>query len=153
MSLQKTGQPSHPDLTSGTSSLRDPSARDAPKPGPTAGSSSVPPVPQDYPSSAPYSGHHASHSSVPPLAPPSSAMSTPSTPSQTQARATPPQPLRPAEGGARDAFKLTCHQCSKEFSTKPVLFNYQVRKPAHINKCSNHDGGSTNETFFCRVEC
>ncbi|XP_028994421.1 zinc finger MYM-type protein 4-like isoform X2 [Betta splendens] len=125
---RKSGHPSHPDSTSKTSSpLRDPSSTDPPKPGPTAGSNSVPPIPQDYPSSVPYSGYHPSHSSVPPLVPPSSATSTPSTPGQTQARATPAQPPKPAEGGVSDASKLTCHQCSKQFNTKPVLFSHQGR--------------------------
>lgn len=134
MSLQKSGHPSQPDLTNGTSSLRGPSVRDATKPGPSAGASSVPPVPQNYPSSVPYSGHHPSHSSVPPLVPPYPAMSSPSTPGQAQTRATPAQPLKPAEPGPSDASKLTCHQCSKQFNTKPLLFSHQVRSTGRINK-------------------
>ncbi|XP_045918869.1 zinc finger MYM-type protein 4 isoform X3 [Micropterus dolomieu] len=118
---RKSGQTSQPDLLNGTSSLRDPSLRDAPKPGPSAGASSVPPIPQDYPSSVPYPGHHPSHTSVPPLVP------SPSVPGQAQARALAVQPLKPAEGGPSDTSKLTCHQCSKHFDIKPVLFSHQGR--------------------------
>uniref|UniRef100_A0A4W6FBU1 TRASH domain-containing protein n=1 Tax=Lates calcarifer TaxID=8187 RepID=A0A4W6FBU1_LATCA len=108
-------------LSNGTSSLRDPSLKDAPKPGPSAGASSVPPIPQDYPSSVPYPGHHPSHTSVPPLVPPYPAMSSPSVPGQAQAKAPSGQPLKPTEGGHGDASKLTCHQCSKQFNTKPLV--------------------------------
>ncbi|XP_040916228.1 zinc finger MYM-type protein 4 isoform X2 [Toxotes jaculatrix] len=124
---RKSGHPSQPDLTNGTSSLRDPSIRDAPKPGPSAGASSVPPIPQENSSSVPYPGHHPSHTSVPPLVPPYPAMSSPSVPGQVQARAPTGQPLKPTEGGLSDASKLTCHQCSKQFSTKPLLFSQQGR--------------------------
>uniref|UniRef100_A0A8C2XL09 TRASH domain-containing protein n=1 Tax=Cyclopterus lumpus TaxID=8103 RepID=A0A8C2XL09_CYCLU len=97
----------------------------APKPGPSAGASSVPPIPQDHPSSVPYQGHHHSHTSVPPLVPPCPANSSPSVPGQAQARTPAGQPLKPAEGGPTDTSKLTCHQCSKQFNTKPLLFSLQ----------------------------
>lgn len=131
--LQKSGHTSQPDLTNGTSSPRDPSLRDAPRPGPSAGASSVPPIPQDYPSSVPYPSHHPSNTSVPPLVPPYPAMSSPSVPGQAQARASPGQPLKPAEGGPSDTSKLTCYQCSKQFNIKPLLFSYQV---SHIQTLS-----------------
>ncbi|XP_044230878.1 zinc finger MYM-type protein 4 isoform X1 [Thunnus albacares] len=124
---RKSGHASQADMTNGTSSPRDPSLRDAPRPGPSAGASSVPPIPQDYPSSVPYPGHHPSNTSVPPLVPPYPAMSSPSVPGQAQARAPPSQPLKPAEGGPSDASKLTCHQCSKQFNIKPLLFSHQGR--------------------------
>ncbi|XP_026155953.1 zinc finger MYM-type protein 4-like isoform X2 [Mastacembelus armatus] len=124
---RKSGHPSQSDLTNGTASLRDHSVKDVPKPGPSAGASSVPPIPQDCPSSVPYSGHHPSHTSVPPLVPPYPAMSSPSIPGQTQARAPSGQPQKPAEGGHSDTTKLTCHQCSKQFNTKPLLFSNQGR--------------------------
>lgn len=133
LSLQKSGHPYQPDLANGTSSLKGPSVRDATKPGPSAGASSVPPVPQNYPSSVPCSGHHPGHSSVPPLVPPCPTMSSPSTPGQVQNRATPAQPLKPAEPGPSEAAKLTCHQCSKQFNTKPLLFSHQVSSTGHIN--------------------
>ncbi|XP_030615048.1 zinc finger MYM-type protein 4 isoform X2 [Archocentrus centrarchus] len=128
--FRKSGHTSQPDLTNGASSLRDPSIRDAPKPGPSAGASSVPPVPQDYPSSVPYPGHHPSHTSVPPLVPPHPAISSPSVPGQTQAG----HPLKPAEGQPGDASKLTCHQCSKQFNTKPLLFSHQGRISVFCSK-------------------
>ncbi|XP_033991087.1 zinc finger MYM-type protein 4 isoform X2 [Trematomus bernacchii] len=107
---RKSGNTSQPDLTNGTPALRDPKA------GPSAGASSVPPLPQDHPSSVAFPGHHPSHTSVPPLEPPSQA------PAKTPAV----QPMKPAEGGPKDISKLTCHQCSKEFSTKPLLFSHQA---------------------------
>uniref|UniRef100_A0A3P8RPA7 TRASH domain-containing protein n=1 Tax=Amphiprion percula TaxID=161767 RepID=A0A3P8RPA7_AMPPE len=122
---RKSGHTSQPDLTNGTSSLRDSSVREAPKAGPSAGASSVPPVPQDYPSSAPYPGHHPSHTSVPPLVTPYPPMSSPSVPGQAQAKPPPSQPQKPAESGAADIAKLTCHQCSKQFNGKPLLFSHQ----------------------------
>ncbi|XP_044023735.1 zinc finger MYM-type protein 4-like isoform X3 [Siniperca chuatsi] len=124
---RKSGHTSQPDLINGTSSLRDPSFRDVPKPGPSAGASSVPPIPQDCPSSVPYPGHHPSHTSVPPLVPPYPAMSSPSVPGQAQARAPAGQPPKPAEGGPSNTSKLTCHQCSKHFNIKPQLFSHQGR--------------------------
>ncbi|XP_059209929.1 zinc finger MYM-type protein 4 isoform X2 [Centropristis striata] len=124
---RKSGNTSQPDLTNGTSVQRDSSLREGPKPGPSAGASSVPPIPQDYPSSVPYPGHHPSHSSVPPLVNPYTAMSSPSVPAQAQAKAPADQPLKPAEGEASDPSKLTCHQCSKQFNMKPLLFSHQGR--------------------------
>ncbi|XP_028251240.1 zinc finger MYM-type protein 4-like isoform X2 [Parambassis ranga] len=122
-----SGNNSQPDLTNGTSSLRDHSVKDAPKPGPSAGASSVPPIPQDYPSSAPYAGNHPSHTSVPPLVPPYTAMSSPSVPGQAQTRMPASHSVKPAEAGSGDSSKLTCHQCSKSFSSKPLLFSHQGR--------------------------
>ncbi|XP_063764932.1 zinc finger MYM-type protein 4 isoform X2 [Eleginops maclovinus] len=108
--FRKSGDISQPDLPNGTPVLRDPKA------GPSAGTSSVPPLPQDHPYSVAYPGHHPSYTSVPPLVPPSQA------PAETPTG----QPLKPAEGGPKNASKLTCHQCSKEFSTKPLLFCHQA---------------------------
>ncbi|XP_053192108.1 zinc finger MYM-type protein 4 [Scomber japonicus] len=124
---RKSGHASQADITNGTASPRDPSLRDAPRPGPSAGASSVPPIPQDYPSSVPYPGHHPSNTSVPPLVPPYSAMSSPSVPGQAQARAPSSQPQKPADGGSSEASKLTCHHCIKQFNIKPLLFSYQGR--------------------------
>ncbi|KAM9354882.1 zinc finger MYM-type protein 4-like [Pholidichthys leucotaenia] len=119
--FRKSGHASQPELTNGTSSVRDPALRDAPKQGLSAGASSVPPTPQDYPSSVPY--HHPSHSSVPPLVPPHPAISSPSVPAQGQVG----QPLKPAESRSGDSSRLTCHQCSKQFTSKPLLFCHQGR--------------------------
>lgn len=129
---QKSGITSQPDLINGTSVLKEPSIKEAPKPGPSAGASSVPPVPQGHPSSVPYQAHHLSHTSVPPLVPPYPTMSSPSVPGQAQARAPAGPPLKPAEVGLSDTSKLTCHQCSKRFNTKPLLFSHQVRNTAHM---------------------
>ncbi|XP_071327127.1 zinc finger MYM-type protein 4-like isoform X2 [Trachinotus anak] len=149
---RKSGHPSQPDLTNGISSLRDPSIRDTPKPGPSAGASSVPPIPQDYPSSVPYQGHHPSHTSVPPLVPPYPAMSSPSVPGQAQARAPPGQPQKPTEGGHSDASKLTCHQCSKQFNTKPLLFSHQSRISMFCSKtCCEQYKSQKNILALC--EC
>uniref|UniRef100_G3PGR1 TRASH domain-containing protein n=1 Tax=Gasterosteus aculeatus aculeatus TaxID=481459 RepID=G3PGR1_GASAC len=120
-----SGITSQPDLINGTSVLKEPSIKEAPKPGPSAGASSVPPVPQGHPSSVPYQAHHLSHTSVPPLVPPYPTMSSPSVPGQAQARAPAGPPLKPAEVGLSDTSKLTCHQCSKRFNTKPLLFSHQ----------------------------
>ncbi|XP_026210496.1 zinc finger MYM-type protein 4 isoform X3 [Anabas testudineus] len=148
--FRRSGYPSQPDLTNGTSSLRDLSVRDAPKPGPSAGASSVPPVPQDYPSSVPYSGNHLSHSSVPPLVPPCPSMSSPSIPGQAQTRATPAQPLKPAEAGPSDASKLTCHQCSKQFNTKPLLFSHLGRISMFCSKtCCDQYKTQKNILVLC----
>ncbi|XP_040055245.2 zinc finger MYM-type protein 4-like isoform X2 [Gasterosteus aculeatus] len=122
---RKSGITSQPDLINGTSVLKEPSIKEAPKPGPSAGASSVPPVPQGHPSSVPYQAHHLSHTSVPPLVPPYPTMSSPSVPGQAQARAPAGPPLKPAEVGLSDTSKLTCHQCSKRFNTKPLLFSHQ----------------------------
>lgn len=131
--LQKSDYTSQLNPTNGTSSLRDPSDKDVPKPGPSAGTSSVPPVPQDFSSSVPYPGHHPSHTSVPPLVPPSSATSSPTVPTQAQARSPPDQP-KPAEDRLDDTPKVTCHHCSKQFNTKPLLLSRQVKK----KKSSRH---------------
>ncbi|XP_062253798.1 zinc finger MYM-type protein 4-like isoform X3 [Platichthys flesus] len=124
---RKTGHPAQPDLTNGTFSLRDPSIRDAVKLGPSAGASSVPPIPQDYPSSVPYPGHHPSHTSVPPVVPPYMAKSSPSVPGQALTGVPPGQSSKTTEGGHIDTSILTCHQCSKHFSNKPTLFSHQGR--------------------------
>ncbi|XP_023287336.1 zinc finger MYM-type protein 4-like [Seriola lalandi dorsalis] len=149
---RKSGHPPQPDLTNGTFSLRDPSIRDAPKPGPSVSASSVPPIPQDYPSSVPYQGHHPSHTSVPPLVPPYPAMSSPSVPGQAQARAPPGQPQKPTEGGHSDISKLTCHQCSKQFNTKPLLFSHQGRISMFCSKtcCEQY---KTQKNILALCEC
>uniref|UniRef100_A0A3B4Z1P8 TRASH domain-containing protein n=1 Tax=Stegastes partitus TaxID=144197 RepID=A0A3B4Z1P8_9TELE len=131
---RKSGHTSPPDLTNGTSSLRDASIRDAPRAGPSAGASSVPPIPQDYPSSVPYPGHHPSHTSVPPLVTPYQAMSSPSVPGQAQAKPPPGQPQKPADCELGDISKLTCHQCSKQFNSKPLLFSHQGRISVFCSK-------------------
>ncbi|KAF7665300.1 hypothetical protein LDENG_00144680 [Lucifuga dentata] len=120
---RKTGHPSQPDMINGTSSLRDPYSQDTPKPGTSVGASSVPPNPQESPSSVLHPGHHPNHTSVPPLVPPNQTMSSSLFPGQIQAKA----PLKPAEGGASETSRLTCHQCSKQFSTKPLLLSYNGR--------------------------
>uniref|UniRef100_A0A1A7YL86 TRASH domain-containing protein n=1 Tax=Iconisemion striatum TaxID=60296 RepID=A0A1A7YL86_9TELE len=121
--FRKSGHVLQPELTNGTSSLRDPPIKDAPRPAPSA--SSVPPVPQDYPSSVP--SHHSAHTSVPPLVPPSSVTSSPTVPGQVQAHSPPDETQKPTAGGVGDAVKVTCHQCSKPFNTKPLLFSHQGR--------------------------
>ncbi|XP_072220783.1 zinc finger MYM-type protein 4-like isoform X2 [Leuresthes tenuis] len=137
-------------LTNGTSSLRDSSIRDAPKPGPSAGASSVPPIAQDYPSSVLYPGHHPSHTSVPPLVPPYPGVSSPVVLGQAQARSPPDQPLKPADGGSGDAPKLTCYQCSKQFGTKPLLFSHQGRISMFCSKtCSEQYKTQKNILGFC----
>ncbi|XP_042356199.1 zinc finger MYM-type protein 4-like isoform X3 [Plectropomus leopardus] len=149
---RKTGNTSQPDLTNGTSVHKDSSLRDAPKPGPSAGASSVPPIPQDYPSSVPYPGHHHSHSSVPPLVPPYPAMSSPSVPGQVQARAPADKPLKPAEGGPSDSSKLTCHQCSNQINIKPLLFSHQGRISMFCSrKCCEQYKTQKNILIVC--EC
>ncbi|KAM8914597.1 zinc finger MYM-type protein 4-like [Spinachia spinachia] len=122
---RKSGITSQPDLINGTSVLKEPSIKEAPRPAPSAGASSVPSVPQGHPSPVPYQAHHPSHTSVPPLVPPYPTMSSPSFPGQAQARAPAGLPLKPAQGGPSDTSKLTCHQCSKLFNTKPLLLSHQ----------------------------
>ncbi|XP_014851193.1 PREDICTED: zinc finger MYM-type protein 4-like isoform X2 [Poecilia mexicana] len=131
--FRKSPPTSQPDLTNGTSSLRDLPSKDAPKSGPSTaangatGATSVPPIPQDYSSSVPYPGHHPSYTSVPPLVPPHSAVSTPSLPGQAHARSPLEQPVKPLEDGLSDAIALTCYQCNKQFSNKPLLITHQGR--------------------------
>uniref|UniRef100_A0A3B3UWP0 Zinc finger MYM-type protein 4-like n=1 Tax=Poecilia latipinna TaxID=48699 RepID=A0A3B3UWP0_9TELE len=131
--FRKSPPTSQPDLTNGTSSLRDLPSKDAPKSGPStaangaSGATSVPPIPQDYSSSVPYPGHHPSYTSVPPLVPPHSAVSTPSLPGQAHARSPLEQPVKPLEDGLSDAIALTCYQCNKQFSNKPLLITHQGR--------------------------
>ncbi|XP_054652059.1 zinc finger MYM-type protein 4-like isoform X1 [Dunckerocampus dactyliophorus] len=108
------------DLSNGKSSPRD-----ASRLGPSSRGSSVPPIPQDYPSSAPYPSHHGSNSSVPPLVPPPLAMTSTSVPGQAHPRTPPSQPLKAGEGGHSDTPKVTCHQCTKQFNTKPLLFGHK----------------------------
>ncbi|XP_061751745.1 zinc finger MYM-type protein 4 isoform X1 [Nerophis ophidion] len=111
------------DLMNGKSSPRDASRLL----GPSSRGSSVPPIPQDCSSSAPYPSHHGSNSSVPPLVPPSLAMTSTSIPGQAHPRTPPPQPLRAGEGGNSNSPKVTCHQCTKHFNIKPLLFGHQGR--------------------------
>ncbi|XP_029688571.1 zinc finger MYM-type protein 4-like [Takifugu rubripes] len=75
----------------------------------------------------PHQGHHPNHTSVPPLVPSCTALSFPSLPGQAQAKAPADVLQKPAEGGASDLSKLTCHQCNKQFTIKPVLFSHQGR--------------------------
>ncbi|XP_022057327.2 zinc finger MYM-type protein 4 isoform X4 [Acanthochromis polyacanthus] len=147
---RKSGHTSPPDLTNGTSSLRDSSVRDAPKAGPSAGASSVPPIPQDFPSSAPYPGHHPGHTSVPPLVTPFPPMGSPSVPGQAQAKPPPSQPQKPADSGAADISKLTCHQCVKQFNSKPLLFSHQGRISMFCSKtCCEQYKAQKNILALC----
>ncbi|XP_074547591.1 zinc finger MYM-type protein 4-like isoform X2 [Halichoeres trimaculatus] len=118
--FRKSGQIPPPDPINGTSALRDPSLREAPKSGPSVGASSVPPTPLEYP----HPGNHPSHSSVPPLVP-SYPSSSSSVPGQSQAKAPSGQPMKAAEAGLGDTPKLTCHQCSKQFNIKPLVLSHQ----------------------------
>uniref|UniRef100_A0A667ZTI6 TRASH domain-containing protein n=1 Tax=Myripristis murdjan TaxID=586833 RepID=A0A667ZTI6_9TELE len=111
-----------PDLMNGTSTFKDPSFRDVSRPGPSVGASSVPPLSKDFSSPMSYPGHHPSHTSVPPLLP-----SYPTVRGQALAKAPPGQHPKPGESSANDPSKLTCHQCSTQFSTKPLLFSHQGR--------------------------
>lgn len=135
--LQKSPPTPQPDLTNGTSPLRDPPSKDAPKLGPSTaangatGATSVPPIPQDYSSSVPYPGHHPSHTSVPPLVPHHSAVSTPTLPGQAQARSPAKQPVKPVEDGPSDPITLTCYQCNQQFNNKPLLLTHQVGDWSH----------------------
>ncbi|XP_076015505.1 zinc finger MYM-type protein 4-like [Genypterus blacodes] len=125
---RKMGPP--PDVTNGPTSLR------APRPGPSAGAGPVP-----------HPGHHPSHTSVPPLVPPPQTQSSPSAPGQLQAKAA---SLKPAEAGAQDASRLTCHQCSKHFSTKPLLFSQHGRISMFCSKaCSEQYKTQKNILGFC----
>ncbi|XP_077394442.1 zinc finger MYM-type protein 4-like isoform X2 [Festucalex cinctus] len=103
------------------------SPRDASRLGPSSRASSVPPIPQDYPSTAPYPSHHGGNSSVPPLVPPSLGLTSTSVPGQGHPRTPAAQSLKPAEGGPSESPKVTCHQCIKQFSTKPLLFGHKDR--------------------------
>uniref|UniRef100_A0A673C2N4 Zinc finger MYM-type protein 4-like n=1 Tax=Sphaeramia orbicularis TaxID=375764 RepID=A0A673C2N4_9TELE len=144
---RKSGHASQPDLTNGTSSQRDPSVRDASRPGPSAGGSSVP---QDYTSSVPYRGHHPSHTSVPPLAPPYSAISSPSAPGQGQARTPTSQHPYPVDLRSGDASKVTCHQCCRQFSSKPQLLSHQGRISMFCsNTCGEHYKTQKNILATC----
>ncbi|KAM3833892.1 LOW QUALITY PROTEIN: zinc finger MYM-type protein 4-like [Diretmus argenteus] len=149
---RKKGYTSPPDLTNGTSTLREPSLRDPLKPVPSAGASSVPPISQESSTSAVYPGHHPSRTSVPPLLPPCPSLSSPSGPGQVQARVPSGQHLKPGEGGTSDPSKLTCSQCSKQFSTKPLLFSYQGRIHMFCNKacCEQY---KTQRNILAVCEC
>ncbi|KAM4724197.1 LOW QUALITY PROTEIN: zinc finger MYM-type protein 4-like [Anableps anableps] len=156
--FRKSPPTSQPDLTNGTSSLRDPPSKDASKPGPStaangaSGATSVPPIPQDYSSSVPYPGHHLSHTSVPPLVPPHSAVSTPTLPGQAQARSPPDQPVKSVEDGLSDAITLTCCQCSKQFSNKPLLLTHQGRILLFCSK-SCCDQYNTQKNVLSMCDC
>ncbi|XP_068607968.1 zinc finger MYM-type protein 4-like [Brachionichthys hirsutus] len=142
--FRKSGHDSQPDLINGNLTPKD-----APKPGPSVGTSSVPPVPQNYPSSVPYQGHHPGHTSVPPLVPPFPAMSSPS-PGQAQLKVSAGQPLKAAEARPIGASKLTCHQCSKQFNIKPVLFSHQGRISMFCSKvCCEHYKTQKNILVVC----
>ncbi|XP_077477235.1 zinc finger MYM-type protein 4-like isoform X2 [Stigmatopora argus] len=116
--FRKTGHTGS-DLVNGKSSPRD-----APRLGPSSRASSVPPFPQDFPSSAPYSSHHGSNSSVPPLVPPPVSLTSTSAPGQDHPGTPAAQPMKMGEGGRGDP-KVSCHQCTKFFFTKPLLFGHQ----------------------------
>ncbi|XP_056152313.1 zinc finger MYM-type protein 4-like [Lampris incognitus] len=150
--FRKAMHNSKSDLTNGTptttssSSLRDLSHRDTLKMMPSGGTGPAPgSARQELSSSVSLPGRHPSHTSVPPLVPPYPVLSSPSpslSPSappgqaqiQTQSRLPPGQCLRPRDGGANDSSRLTCHQCVKQFITKPLLFSYQGRMSLF---CSN----------------
>ncbi|XP_057715372.1 uncharacterized protein LOC130930984 isoform X2 [Corythoichthys intestinalis] len=117
--FRKTGHTGS-DLMNGKSSPRD-----APRIGPTSRASSVPPFPQDYPSSAPCPSHHGSNSSVPPLVPPSVGLTSTSAPGQDHPRTPSSQPIKTGEGRLADSPKVSCHQCTKQILTKPLLFGHQ----------------------------
>ncbi|XP_068194738.1 zinc finger MYM-type protein 4 isoform X3 [Antennarius striatus] len=138
--FRKSAHSSQPDLINGALTFRESSPKDAPRPGPFAGASSVPPIPQNYPSSVPYQGHHPSHTSVPPLVPPCSAMSSPSTPGQAPLKAPGGQLLKAAEARPVSSSRLTCHLCNKQFSMKPVLFSHQGRISMFCSRvcCENY---------------
>lgn len=121
MLSQQSGQNSKPDPVNGISTHKDHYAPIQASP-----ATSVPPVPQD-PSSVPHQGPHVNHTSVPALVPPYTALSSPSVPGLAQAKAPADVLQKSAEGGPRDPSRLTCHQCSKQFNIKPVLFCHQVR--------------------------
>lgn len=81
--------------------------------------------------------------------PPCPAVSSPSIPGQSQARAPPAQPQKPTGEGHSDASKLTCHQCSKQFDTKPLLFSQQVRSiRSHISVCVGIDSPSSHLHYY-----
>ncbi|XP_056867750.1 zinc finger MYM-type protein 4-like isoform X2 [Takifugu flavidus] len=121
LTYRKSGHNSNSDLVNGISPCRDHSVLRQGSP-----ANSLPPVPQDL-SSTPHQGHHPNHTSVPPLVPSCTALSFPSLPGQAQAKAPADVLQKPAEGGASDLSKLTCHQCNKQFTIKPVLFSHQGR--------------------------
>ncbi|XP_077587739.1 zinc finger MYM-type protein 4-like isoform X2 [Stigmatopora nigra] len=118
--FRRTGHFVGADLLNGKSSPKD-----APRLGPSSRASSVPPFPQDFPSSAPYSSHHgSSNSSVPPLVPPPIALTSTSAPGQDRPGTPAAQPMKMGEGGRGDP-KVSCHQCTKLFFTKPLLFGHK----------------------------
>ncbi|XP_075879607.1 zinc finger MYM-type protein 4-like isoform X2 [Nelusetta ayraudi] len=95
------------ELTNGTSTLK--------RAGRSAGSGSVPAVPHDSPSSVPHQSHHPSHTAVPPLG------------NQEQSKARAPAGHLLKEGGSVDPSRLTCHQCIRQFISKPLLLCHQGR--------------------------
>uniref|UniRef100_A0A3Q3DB84 TRASH domain-containing protein n=1 Tax=Hippocampus comes TaxID=109280 RepID=A0A3Q3DB84_HIPCM len=127
---------------------------DASRLGPSSRASSVPPIPQDYPSSAPYPSHHGSNSSVPPLVPPSLGLTSTSVPGQGHPRTPTALSVKPAEGGPNDGPKVTCHQCTKQFITKPLLFGHKVRQllfPQHLHHLNS--GTVDQISVFCSMVC
>uniref|UniRef100_A0A8C5E822 Zinc finger MYM-type protein 4-like n=1 Tax=Gouania willdenowi TaxID=441366 RepID=A0A8C5E822_GOUWI len=111
------------ELTNGTPSLKDPVLTDAPKMGLSSEDSSIPSSHIDSQSSLTYQGSHPSQTSVPPLVSPYTATFSQSLQGQTQTRP-PSQSQKPAVGGSSDGPKVTCHQCFKQFNTKPLLFSH-----------------------------
>ncbi|XP_028293471.1 zinc finger MYM-type protein 4-like isoform X2 [Gouania willdenowi] len=120
---RKTSHASQSELTNGTPSLKDPVLTDAPKMGLSSEDSSIPSSHIDSQSSLTYQGSHPSQTSVPPLVSPYTATFSQSLQGQTQTRP-PSQSQKPAVGGSSDGPKVTCHQCFKQFNTKPLLFSH-----------------------------
>ncbi|CAJ1074037.1 zinc finger MYM-type protein 4-like isoform X2 [Xyrichtys novacula] len=148
--FRKSGQIPPQEPINGTSPLRDVSFREASKSGLSVGVSSVPPIPQEQPSSVPHPGHHPSHTSVPPLASSYPAMSSPSVPGQPQVKASTSHPVKLSEGGSGDISKLTCHQCSRQFKMKPVLFCHQGQISIFCNRvCAEQYKTQKNLQVVC----
>ena len=126
---QKGESISQPNPVNGTTSSPSyssshPSLTDSPLPGPVRGAESPAPLALPFGRALPLvaspSPHH-SVTAVPSLEPPYSDLASqaplapPSSPGHALTQTTPQH------------RQLTCHQCSKQFDTKPLLFSYQVR--------------------------
>ncbi|KAK0132547.1 Zinc finger MYM-type protein 4 [Merluccius polli] len=130
--IKKGESISQPNPVNGTTSSpsyssSQPSLTDGPLPGPVRGAESPAPAHgRALPLVASPSPHH-SVTAVPPLEPPYSDLASqaplapPSSPGHALTQTTPPH------------RQLTCHQCSKLFDTKPLLFSYQ----GHISMFCN----------------
>ncbi|CAL8271511.1 unnamed protein product [Merluccius merluccius] len=129
--IKKGESISQPNPVNGTTSSpsyssSQPSLTDGPLPGPVRGAeSSAPAHGRALPLVASPSPHH-SVTAVPPLEPPYSDLASqaplapPSSPGHALTQTTPPH------------GQLTCHQCSKLFDTKPLLFSYQYKAQKNI---------------------